>query len=66
MTQSIPDLDIRDRAQVEEFFARLEQAYPDVAHALKVMNMSQDQYLGILRAMRQPTSVSTSSAQIQL
>ncbi len=66
MTQPIQYPDVRDRAQVDEFFTRLEQLYPDVVRAMKLINMSQEQYLAILRATKPSVSLSTSSARIEL
>ncbi len=57
-----PVLDIRNEEEVRQYFAQLEAEYPQLIEAMKVMNISYQQYLNALEAMNQPSSVSTSSA----
>lgn len=56
-----PVLDVRNEEELRTYFARLEAEYPQLADALKVLNISYRQYLLALQSMSRPTSTSTSS-----
>jgi hypothetical protein len=61
-----PQVDLRNEEQVRVYFARLERDHPQLVEAMKVMNISYQQYLAAMRAMNQQSSISTSSAQLTL
>ena len=52
--------------EIQEFFARLEREYPDLIEAMKVLNVSYQQYLAVLEAMTQARTVSSNSAKLML
>jgi len=54
-----PIEDMKNEEQVRAYFVRLEQQYPDLIEAMKVMDISYRQYLFSLQAMRQQSSFST-------
>ena len=59
-------IDLRNVEQVNEYFNRLEQSYPQLIEAMRVMGISNQQYLLAMQALNQQSSVSTASAQIFL
>ncbi len=59
-------LDTSNEAEVREYFARLEREYPQVIEAMKVMNISYQQYLEAVLALSRQPSLSTSSARLTL
>jgi len=61
-----PLLDVANEAEVREYFARLEKDYPQLIEAMKVMNISYQQYLAALLALNRQASFSTSSARLTL
>ncbi|MGD1155789.1 MAG: hypothetical protein ABSA41_08165 [Terriglobia bacterium] len=63
---SIPQIDPRNEEQVRAYFARLEREYPELIEAMKVMNISYQQYLTAIKAMNQQSSISTSSTRLTL
>lgn len=63
---SIPQIDPGNEDQVRAYFARLEREYPQLIEAMKVMNISYQQYLAAMRAMNQQSSISTSSTRLTL
>jgi hypothetical protein len=62
----VPRVDLRDEEQVRAYFARVERDYPQLIEAMKVMNISYQEYLAAMRAMSQRSSISTSSAKLTL
>jgi deoxyadenosine/deoxycytidine kinase len=66
MPKRIPTIEVSDEKQVRDYFARLEQDYPQLIETMKVMNVSYQQYLAAMQAMNQRCSISTSSAQLTL
>jgi len=46
-----PDLEIRNEREVRGYFDRLERDYPQLIEAMKVMNISYQQYLAALLAL---------------
>lgn len=58
-----PQIDPHDDAEVRAYFARLEREYPQLVEAMKVMNISCQQYWAAMRAMNQQSSISSGSAQ---
>lgn len=58
--------DTRNEEEVRAFFARLEREYPQLIEAMKVMNISYQQYLAALQALNQRTSYSTATARLTL
>jgi hypothetical protein len=63
---SIPQIDPGNEEQARAYFARLEREYPQLIEAMKVMNISYQQYLAAMRAMNQQSSISTSSTRLTL
>jgi hypothetical protein len=66
MPKRIPTIEVSDEKQVRDYFARLEQDYPQLIETMKVMNVSYQQYLAAMQAMNQRCYISTSSAQLTL
>lgn len=66
----IPDLnnniDLHDRQQVEEFFARLEQDYPQIIEAMKATGVSYQQYLTAMQSLSPRSSFSSNHSEISL
>lgn len=62
MGMTLPTLDIRDEESVRLYFERLESEYPEMIQALRVMNISYQEYLAAILAMNQQSSFSTTSA----
>ena len=60
------NIDLRNVEQVNEYFNRLEQAYPQLIEAMRVMGISNQQYLLAMQALNQRSSISTASVQIPL
>ncbi len=60
------NIDLRNVEQVNEYFNGLEQAYPQLIEAMRVMGISNQQYLLAMQALNQRSSISTASAQILL
>lgn len=58
--------DIRNEEQLRAYFARLEKEYPQLIEAMKVMNISYQQYLTALQALNQRSSFSTGSTRLTL
>ena len=54
--------DVRNEEELRAYFARLERDYPELVEAMRVMNISYQQYLAALQALHQQSSISTSSA----
>jgi len=63
---TVRQIDLRNEEQVRAYFADLERDYPQLIEAMRVMNISYQQYLVAMRAMSQQSSISTSSAQLTL
>ncbi|MHB8656275.1 MAG: hypothetical protein ACYDA9_20655 [Terriglobia bacterium] len=61
-----PNLDVHNEPEVREYFARLEKEYPQLIEAMKVMNISYQQYLAALSALNGQQSFSTSSTRLTL
>lgn len=57
-----PNLEVHNEGEVREYFARLEREYPQLIEAMKVMNISYQQYLTALLALTRQQSFSTGSA----
>jgi len=57
-------LDVRNEAEVREYFARLEKEYPQLIEAMRVLNISYQQYLAALSTLNRQASFSTSTARI--
>ena len=57
-------IDLRHIEQVNEYFYRLEQSYPQLIAAMRVMGISNQQYLLAIQALNQRSSVSTGSTQV--
>jgi hypothetical protein len=62
----LPIIDINNEAQVVEYFARLEKDYPQLIEAMRVMNISYQQYLEALSGISRRISLTTSSARLTL
>jgi len=58
--------DIRNEEELRAYFALLEREYPQLIEAMRVMNMSYQQYLAVFQALNQRSSVSTSSTRLAL
>ena len=58
------NIDLRNLEQVNEYFNRLEQTYPQLIEAMRNMGISNQQYLLAMQALNQRSSVSTGSTQI--
>jgi hypothetical protein len=58
--------DTGNKEQVEAYFAVIEREYPQLTEAMKVMNISQQQYIVALQALKQPASSSASSTRLSL
>ena len=65
MTSPMPSTS-RNEQELREFFARLEKEYPNLIEAMKVLNVSYQQYLALLEAATQPGTVSGNSARLML
>ncbi len=66
VNSAAPLVDLHNEQEVHAFFARLEREYPQLIEAMRVMNISYQQYLAALRALDQRTSFSTGSSQLML
>lgn len=66
MDSITPIADLRDEDQVRAYFGRLEREYPQLIEAMKVMNISYQQYLAALHALNQRASFSSSSTRLTL
>jgi wyosine [tRNA(Phe)-imidazoG37] synthetase (radical SAM superfamily) len=64
MSNLEPVNNLGDETEVRAYFEQLERECPQVVEALRVMNIPYRQYLAALQAMKQPSSVSTSSAKL--
>ena len=64
MDSLAPILDIHNEAEVRAYFTRLEREYPQLIEAMKVMNISYQQYLAALHAMSQRSSFSSSTTRL--
>ena len=62
MNNDPPIVDLRDEESLRLYFARLESQYPEMIEALRVMNISYQEYLAAILAMNQQSSFSTASA----
>jgi len=58
--------DTGSKEEVDAYFAALEREYPQLTEAMRVMNVSQQQYIVALQALKQPASTSTSSTRLSL
>lgn len=65
MATSVPATP-QSEQEIQEFFARMEQEYPDLVEAMRVLNVSYSQYLAMLEAATQSTTLSSSSAKLTL
>jgi len=63
---SFAAIDASNEAEVREYFARLEEDYPQLIEAMKVMNISYQQYLEAVLSLSRQQSLSTSSARLTL
>lgn len=63
---STPTLNLNDENEVRAYFTRLEQEYPQLIEAMKVMNISYQQYLAALQALTRRASFSSSSTRLTL
>jgi len=66
MSTSPQLVDPRNEAEVRAYFERLERDYPQLIEAMRVLNISYKQYLAALQALNQRSSVSTSTARLNL
>ena len=60
------NIDLRNVEQVNEYFNRLEQAYPQLIEAMRVMGISNQQYLLAMQSLNQQSSISTASTRVSL
>ena len=51
---------------INELFARMETEYPEIVSAMRVLNVSYGQYIAMLEAATQPTTVTSNSAPLAL
>lgn len=58
-TMPIGAVDLRNCEEVEDYFARLSEQYPELVEAINVMEIPYQQYLATLRMMSQQLTVST-------
>ncbi|HEX9222419.1 MAG TPA: hypothetical protein VF860_03725 [Candidatus Acidoferrales bacterium] len=66
MSAPLQVVDLSNEDEVRAYFERLQQEYPQVFEAMRVMNISYRQYLAALQAMNQRSSVSTNSTRLSL
>jgi predicted patatin/cPLA2 family phospholipase len=66
VNNTVPSVDVRSEQEVRAYFEQLEREYPQLIEAMRVMNISYQQYLAALRALQQQSSFSTSSTQLTL
>lgn len=57
---------IRSEQEIRQLFSRMEQEYPELVQAMQVLNVSYNQYLAMLEAATQPTTVTGNSATLAL
>jgi hypothetical protein len=62
MNTVAPVVDIRDEESVRLYFEQLERQYPEMVKALRVMNISYQEYLTAILALNQQCSFSTASS----
>jgi len=62
--QNVVDTD--NEEELKAYFAHLEREYPELIEAMKAMNISQQQYVIALQALRKQSSYSSSSASLNL
>ena len=61
-----PIADVHNEEEVRAYFDRLEREYPQLIEAMKVMNISYQQYLAALHAMSQRSSFSSNTTRLAL
>lgn len=61
-----PSVDLHSEEEVRAYFAYLERECPQLVEAMRVLNISYQQYLVAVRALNQQSSFSTSSTQLML
>ncbi len=66
MDSLTPVVDGHSEEEVRAYFSRLEREYPQLVEALKVMNISYQQYLAALHAMSQRSSFSSNTTRLAL
>jgi hypothetical protein len=59
-------VNLHNEEELRAYFARLEQEYPQLIEAMRVLNISYQNYLAALQALNQRASVSTSSTRLNL
>ena len=64
--RKIPRASVDDEQELKAYFAALEREYPQLIEAMRVMNISYQQYLTALRLLQQQPSFSTSSTKLTL
>ena len=62
----LPKVDLHNEDEVRAYFAYLERECPQLVEAMRVLNISYQQYLAAVRALNQQSSFSTSSTQLML
>jgi len=64
MSTSPQFVDPHNEAELRAYFERLERDYPQLIEAMRVLNISYQQYLASLQALNQRASFSTSSTRL--
>lgn len=66
-TSTVPQVvDVKNEDELRAYFERLQQDYPQVYEAMRVMNISYRQYLTALQSLNQRSSISTNSTRLSL
>jgi hypothetical protein len=60
------NVDLRNKQEVDEYFAYLNREFPQIVEAIEVMGVPLQNYLLALQAIHQQASTSTTSTQIFL
>ena len=59
-------IDLKNEEELRAYFERLQEDYPQVYEAMRVMNISYRQYLAVLQSLNQRSSISTNFTRLSL